>query len=240
MTLPRVLITRTQPAASMLAVRVMDLGLPVHIAPILSVHDMHSPAPSAVFDAGGYILTSPNGLRFAHIPHKMNYDLPLWAVGEATARFAKDAGFSHVITGPGEIRGLGRLIKKDYQGDKPLIHIRGAHVSLFTHESLDGLPVLPWITYETRVDENSLASIPKFLSLPQKHIIVLQSARAAGFLAPHVQACAQRLKGGDISVLCLSQAVVESLGMQENDGIYCCDSPDEESVLAHLRRLKVS
>lgn len=210
------------------------LDLPVHIAPILSASATHNPAPDAIFDASGIILTSPNGLRFATLPARVDKTIPLYAVGAATAKFAQDAGWQNVITGTGDIIGLADVLRREHTGGT-LVHIRGVYVSPFTESALADFDVKGWQTYETRADAHSLASIPKFLSSPGKYIIVLQSARAADLLRPHVQAVMERVESGNIAVLCLSKVVLESISPTQANGFYCCEHPDEDDVLGRLR-----
>lgn len=232
---PKIIVTRTQPGASQLGLRILDaLNLPVNLAPVLNATATHRPAPDAIFEAEGIILTSPNGLRFATMPAKVDKTIPLYAVGATTAQFAKDDGWQNVITGPGEINGLGALLHERYKGGT-LVHIRGVHVSQFTQNALAGLNVKGWETYETRADEHSLASIPKFLNSAGRHIVLVQSARAADLLAPHVQGVMDKVQGGNIAILCMSEAVLQSISPERARGFYCCKTPDENSLIGLVR-----
>lgn len=94
MTLP-LLVLRPEPAASATVSRALAMGLhPIHY-PLFEIRSRMwaAPAPSA-FDA--MMLTSTNAVLHAG-PELARYsDLPLYAVGEATAAAARDRGL-HVV-----------------------------------------------------------------------------------------------------------------------------------------------
>ncbi|MDQ2632708.1 MAG: uroporphyrinogen-III synthase, partial [Pseudomonadota bacterium] len=99
----RVLVTRPEPGASQTARRLDALGfrplkLPLHeIRPLPAVSGAVPDAITAV------AATSANAIR--HAPAALLdrlSKLPCFAVGEATAAIARDAGFSNVVDGEGD------------------------------------------------------------------------------------------------------------------------------------------
>ena len=97
----RVLILRPQPGADETAHRARGLGLAAIVAPLFSVGPLAwEPPEPARFDA--VMLTSANAARFGGHALASFLSLPCYAVGEATATAAREAGFHDIRTGPGD------------------------------------------------------------------------------------------------------------------------------------------
>jgi uroporphyrinogen-III synthase len=94
----RILLTRPEPDASETAARLQAGGHEVVVAPLLTI--AIAPPPSDPPDPKAIILTSRNGVRaLATWPQAAGWhDLPVFATGVATARAAREAGFSDVRT----------------------------------------------------------------------------------------------------------------------------------------------
>jgi len=104
----RVWITRAEPGAARTAARLRDMGFEPIVAPLLTIENLTPPVPDlAPFAALAF--TSINGVSaFAALtPHR---DLPVFAVGDATAQAAHDAGFTNVRSASGDLHALARLI----------------------------------------------------------------------------------------------------------------------------------
>jgi uroporphyrinogen-III synthase len=95
----KVLVLRPQPGADETAARARALGLDPIVAPLFAVRPLAWTAPDpAGFDA--VMLTSASAARQASdglTPYKA---LPCYAVGEATAAAALEAGFADIRIGP--------------------------------------------------------------------------------------------------------------------------------------------
>lgn len=101
-----VLITRPEPGATETAARVAALGLQPQIAPLLSIEHVGRKMrlPSRV---QATLLTSRNGVTGC--PQDC-YDHPAFAVGDATASLARQAGFKKVMTASGDAIALANLV----------------------------------------------------------------------------------------------------------------------------------
>jgi uroporphyrinogen-III synthase len=124
----RALITRPRDDAAELADALRQRGVEVAIEPLLVVE----PIPDAAIDIVGVqalLLTSANGARaFARLSERR--DLPVFAVGDATAATARGLGFATVESAGGDVRDLARLVKDrlDPAGG-PLFHAAGSAVA---------------------------------------------------------------------------------------------------------------
>ena len=89
--MPRLLLTRPEDDSAGLAAALSDMGVTALIAPLLWVENV----PGPMFDLDntqGVLLTSANGAR-AMAARTVRRDIPVYAVGDATARMASNLGF---------------------------------------------------------------------------------------------------------------------------------------------------
>lgn len=104
----RVWITRAEPGAARTAARLRDMGFEPIVAPLLTIKNLTPPVPDlAPFAALAF--TSINGVAaFAALTPRR--DRPVFAVGDASAQAAHDAGFTNVRSASGDLHALARLI----------------------------------------------------------------------------------------------------------------------------------
>jgi uroporphyrinogen-III synthase len=125
-----VLILRPQPGADESAARARALGLEPVVAPLFTIRPLAWRIPEAPFDA--LLLTSANGARHGFTPDLA--DVPCYAVGEATARAAREAGARDVRTGPADGAAAVAMLAQD--GVTRALHLCGRdHVAL-THSQV--------------------------------------------------------------------------------------------------------
>ncbi|WP_374575287.1 uroporphyrinogen-III synthase [Phenylobacterium sp.] len=97
-------ITRAQPGADATAARVRDLGHEPIVVPLLAVQPVAAPRID-LDDVGALAFTSANGVR-AFADASPRRDLTVFAVGQATARAAREAGFRKVLSTDGDVAAL--------------------------------------------------------------------------------------------------------------------------------------
>lgn len=104
----RLLITRPREDAEALAELLGEQGIAVSIEPLLTI-DYSEGDPLALEDVQALLATSANGVR-ALVRRTDRRDIPLYAVGDATARTAIDTGFARVMSATGDVQALARLV----------------------------------------------------------------------------------------------------------------------------------
>lgn len=105
----RVLIVRPEPGNGVTAAAVGAMGLDPVAVPLFAIVPTAWDAPDpAAFDA--VAMTSANAARHGGADLARYRHLPLYAVGEATAAAARDAGFARVVSGGGDAAALGAII----------------------------------------------------------------------------------------------------------------------------------
>lgn len=107
----RLLITRPQPEADETAARLVARGHDVMVGPVLHYTALPPPPPGAAPPAA-LVFTSRNGVRaITGWPQKDAWrGVPVFVVGSATAKAAREAGFSDVRSGNGDGVALALLI----------------------------------------------------------------------------------------------------------------------------------
>ena len=103
-----VLITRPEPGASDTAERVAVLGYRPVLAPLLEVRPLPAPLPAAQ-SLQAILVTSGNAIPALPATHRQ---LPLFAVGDATAARARLAGFGKVSSADGDANALAALVDR--------------------------------------------------------------------------------------------------------------------------------
>src|SRR5262245_7483271 len=127
MSVKRVAITRAMPEAERSAEKARALGAEVVVAPLLETKDRVFDSDIAGMQA--LLFTSANGVR-ASARKITDRTLPALTVGDATARAARDAGFSDVRSAGGDVAALSALANTSLNPKGgTLLYLSGADVA---------------------------------------------------------------------------------------------------------------
>ncbi|MEQ9169995.1 MAG: uroporphyrinogen-III synthase [Rhodospirillales bacterium] len=156
----RVLVTRPEQDAAATAARLSSLGHAAIITPLMDIRFEAGPA----LDLTGIqalLVTSANGARaLAARQAGADIPLPVLAVGDATARAARDLGFADVESAGGDVDDLARLAAARLRpGDGALLHVAGSKVA----GDLAGMLAKAGYTYRRSVlyDARPVAALPR-------------------------------------------------------------------------------
>ena len=208
--MPRLLVLRPEPGASATAERARACGLDVVVMPLFEVERVgwESPGPTE-FD--GVLLTSANAIRHAGEGLETLRGLKAYAVGEATADAARDAGFDIAATGDA---GVERLLGS-IEADLKLLHLCGEdRVGLDARQT-----ITPLVIYRSKAVE------APDLSSAKGGIALIHSPRAARRLAELIY------DRSSIIIAAISDAAANAAG----DGwmqVAVADQPSDEALLA--------
>lgn len=103
----RVWVTRASPGAERTADRLRAAGHSPLLSPVMRVKQL--PAAIDLTDVAAVAFTSANGVE-AFAVRSPRRDLKVFAVGDATAQAARNAGFADVVSAHGDVEALGKLI----------------------------------------------------------------------------------------------------------------------------------
>ncbi|MEZ5656324.1 MAG: uroporphyrinogen-III synthase [Sphingobium sp.] len=214
----RVVICRPQPGADASAARARTHGLIPVIYPLFSIEAIEwAPPDPRAFDA--VMLTSANATRHAGANLMLYRERPIFAVGDATAKAANNAGLSDVqIAGP-NAGALAQDIER--AGYRNILHLCGAEVRPFDPGALNITRMPVYRTVEAG-DATGLAA-----TLESGSIILTHSPKAAARLEALVPASARH----DLSLIAISQAALAAAGTGWRDA-QATDEPTDSAMLA--------
>lgn len=235
----RVLITRPWEDAEPLARRLTALGHQVLIEPMLEIVPLPGPPPD-LEGVQALLFTSANGARaFARV-HAAR-DLPVFAVGDATASTARACGFAAVASAAGDVDALAALVAaRCVARDGPLLHVAASTRAGDLSRSLEaaGFTVRRAVLYEARPASALTAETTAALTEGRVDAVALFSPRTARSL---VRLLAEAgLAGGcrrSVAAVCLSEAVARAAsegGIVGWRTLGIAARPDQDSLIAAL------
>jgi uroporphyrinogen-III synthase len=244
----RALVTRPLPEAEQTALLLREMGLRATVAPMLRI----VPVPPAgeeprVDDLQAIVLTSANAAR-ALIQRPlgarlMERDLPLFAVGDATAQAAREAGFGRVRSAAGDFRALVAVLERRLEpGRGAVLYPCGEHTAGDLGAALARIqvPCRPVVVYAAQPETMLPREVEQGLRAGRYQLVLFYSPRTAGIFADLVEAYGLQERLQDSLALCLSEAVAGRAQALRWRGIEVAGSPDQESMLALVRRVIIA
>ena len=227
----RILVTRPEPGASATATRLVAMGFSPVVLPLTRIVPM-PPQPAGACDA--VTVTSANALR--HAPADLLGPLigkRLFAVGEATAKAAREAGFRDIAIAGGTAESLAALIGQTMPAGAHILHLAGRERTAGFEEELARLGFSVGIVETYRADE--IACAPEFLARAAGDAplwgALAFSERAGGLLAALSQRDEIRERFEETRFFCISAKVAAALSGRR---VLVAETPTEEAVLALL------
>ncbi|OGN48069.1 MAG: uroporphyrinogen-III synthase [Caulobacterales bacterium RIFCSPHIGHO2_12_FULL_68_13] len=225
---PRVWITRAQPGASRTAARLRDMGFTPLIQPLLAVETLSPPVPDLDRFAA-LAFTSRNGVAaFAALTSRR--DRPVFAVGDATAQAAREAGFVAVRSASGDLTALARRIAAELsdaallapQAETPA----GDLAAALGVADARAVSLHPLNVYRTAP---TAAAPPEAFDA-----VLIHSPRAAQALAALVPVSLPAARLAGVVIACISPAAAAPLSAVGLTPAVA-DAPDEATLLATLK-----
>jgi uroporphyrinogen-III synthase len=219
---PPLIVTRPEPGNATTVQRAMAMGFEVHAMPLFAAHRVDWRAPAAEdFDA--LLLTSAFAARLAGPEIGRLQALPVYAVGDTTARAAEAAGLIVARAGSADAQQLlDAMASQDIRAilwlcgrDRSEFDARGAAITPLPCYAVD--PVVPGAEWA------SLIAAPA--------VLLAHSARAARRISDLVGAARTHL-----SLAAISAAAAAAAGDGWRD-VAVADRPDDVAILAQARAL---
>lgn len=208
----RLLILRPEPGATATATRARQLGLDVVAAPLFEIEPVEWEVPTATaFD--GLLLTSANAVRHSGPGLDQLRSLPVFAVGEATARLAREAGFNVAVSGDD---GVDRLLAS-IDPKLTLLHLCGEDHKVALSAQQEIVRVAVYRACPTRTDFSGVSDV----------VALIHSPRAGARFSELVDDVDRRR----ISIAAISVAALRSTGPHWAIA-KAAGSPNDEALLA--------
>lgn len=229
-----VLVTRPEPGASATAEKLAVMGYAPLVLPLTRIVPLDPPPMSGSYDA--VVATSANALR--HAPADLLdslTDKPLFAVGEATAAAAREAGFGRIETAGGTAAELAALMASRLPRGAKILYLAGR----VRTEGFDDLLTGNGFTVETAEVYDAVPTEPDTESLSRvraqpPYAALVYSARAGELLAALAGADLVRGAFDDTVFLCISRKAAAALERIATTRIEVSVEPTEEALLGLL------
>jgi uroporphyrinogen-III synthase len=234
----RALVTRPRAEAVELAAALAARGIAALIEPLLDIHyrDVSSPDLAGV---QAIVCTSANGVRaLARLTAERR--LPLFAVGDASATQARDAGFAGVESAGGDSRELARLIGERLSAAAgKLLHVAGSEVAgdLAGDLRARGFAVERAVLYEARPMTTLSTAASEALTTGSIDYALFFSPRTAAIFAQLVIASGLAAAIRAITAVSISAAANAALDPLAFSTRAVAARPHQGELLAVLDRL---
>ncbi len=207
----RILVTRPREDSERLAEKLEAMGHEVVIEPLFTIE----PDLDAALDLDGVqalLMTSANGVR-AFALRSQRRDIPVLAVGDATAAAARDFGFANVESAAGNVEDLADLVRARLQpGGGALLHAAGSVTAgdLAGNLGAAGYDVRRVVLYRAEPVEALSAGTAAALRDGRIDLAMFFSPRTARTFVSLVKAAGLEPACTKVAVLGLSQAVLDA------------------------------
>jgi len=229
------MITRPREDGEILARELAELGIGAVLEPLLVIENLDGP-PVDLSNVQALLITSANGVR-AFCRRNAERDLPVFCVGGASARAAREAGFGRVESGGGGVEELARLVQSHLNAqDGALMHIAGTRVAGDLAGDLEraGFQVRREVLYQAAKQESLSADGAAALSSGSVGGVVFYSPRTAKTFKRLVEEAGLAGACRGLRGFCLSQAVADQARPLFGDGTRVAARPDGAAMMALL------
>ena len=235
----KALVTRPREDAAELAAKLGQRGFDAVLEPMLTIRlttDAAEQLRRALPGAQALLFTSANGARaFAQADPRR--DLPAFAVGDATARAARAAGFARVESAQGDVHALARLAAARLKpAGGALVHAAASEVAgdLGGELAAAGFAVRRVRLYEAVAAARLSDAARAALSSGAVGCALFFSPRAAETFVTLARAAGLERRLGQTVAVGLSPAVTASLGGIKWRKLAAAHAPNEAALLAAL------
>jgi uroporphyrinogen-III synthase len=228
----RLLVTRPLDDAQALAERLAARGHAATVEPLLTI----APDLRAPLDLSGIhalVFTSANGVR-AYALRSPRRDLPVFAVGAATAAAAREIGFANVASAEGDVAALEETIAARVSpAEGPLLHVAGAVVAgdLAGRLAARGYTLRRATLYAAEPAPRLSAAAQAALEGGTLDGVLLFSPRSAAIFVELTAAPALRAAVGRLTLFALSPAVAQAAAAAGWRRVVVAPQPDEPALL---------
>ncbi len=228
----RLLLTRPRDDAEALVEPLARLGIEALVEPLLGIRDRDAPSPDLA-GVQAILATSANGVR-ALARRSDDRGLPIYAVGDATARAARAAGYRLVESARGTVEDLARLAGARLDaGAGVLLHVAGETVAgdLGGLIAGAGFKYCRHILYEAVPAERFSDAAARALAAGEVDGVIFFSPRTAAIFVSLVESQGLTEAGPGMVAYCLSPAVAERARLLTWRRVVTAARPDQDALI---------
>lgn len=228
-----VLVTRPVQDAEPLLAKLRERGIDATAEPLLEI-EFRSAAKPKLSDVQAILATSANGVR-AFVAASARRDLPLFAVGDATAGAAREAGFETVETASGDVDALAERVgaKLDPEAGA-LLHVAGTQLvgDLGGKLKARGYAYRRAVLYEARAATHLSPGTVRAMRDDALDGVLFFSPRTAEIFVTLARKVRVVRSCGQLTAFCLSAAVAERASDLIWREIAVASTPEQDALLA--------
>lgn len=234
----RALVTRPRAEAEQLAALLARLGISSVVEPLIEIAERGDAVP----DLGGVqaiLCTSANGAR-ALARASLERGVPVLAVGDATARAAREAGFRDIASAGGDVGDLARLAARRLRpADGKLLHVAGGEVAgdLAGTLGASGFAVERAVLYEARTATALSAATARLIAAREIDLALFFSPRTTAVFARLVADAGVAARLDATIAVSISAAADAALGGLPFRDRRVADAPTQAALLACVAEL---
>ena len=235
-----VLVTRPDEEGLELANQLKTIGIEPLLEPMLIVENL--PVDDLSYDkTQAYIITSANSIK-ALLKLKPDMEIPLFAVGNASAVTARNSGFKTVYSADGDADDLAKLVDdilSPKEGD--LLYITGKTQSgnLVQKLSSLGFGCHEVFVYETIPRRSLSRSTVAAIKNDKVGTILLYSSKTAEVIVTLIRKSRLVRQCKKITIICLSEGIASVAKKLKWYNVLVSDKPTQESMLDLLEKRTV-
>ena len=248
---PLALLTRPRADSEILAALLRARGVDSLIEPVIEILPLDGARLPPLAPIQALLLTSANGVRALaallgtpleapEAPEAPEArDLPLLAVGAATAEAARQAGFTNVESAGGDVAALAALAKTWLDPARgPLLHIAGSRIAgdLAARLGDQGFAVERHCIYRAEASDALSGETHDALASSKIDMVLFFSPRSARAFVKLIRAAAPESVPARITAICLSPAVAEEAAGIKWRRIRAASRPEQAALLDEVAR----
>ncbi|NKB48061.1 MAG: uroporphyrinogen-III synthase [Alphaproteobacteria bacterium] len=233
----RVLLTRPRPDSEETARLLAAQNIETVIAPLIEISDIPGAAPD-LEDVQALLVTSANGAR-ALARATARRDLPLFAVGDASAAAAAESGFSKVTSANGDVAALAAVVRDQLSPENgALFHAAGSVVAgdLAGDLTAAGFEVRRAQLYSAQTAGRLPEVARRALNDSAVDAALFYSPRTAAQFAKLVESAGLAANCQHLIAVCLSATVAETLTSLPFYGVRVAATANQAALFAALTR----
>lgn len=225
-------VTRPAEDARGLAAALRAMGhLPV-VEPLLTIVPLGGPPPDLA-GVQALLATSANGVR-AFAARSPERALPLLAVGDATARAARDAGFAKVETASGDVQALAALARRRLDpAAGAVLHIAASERAGDLAGALraSGFACRRAVLYQARPAEALSADLAAMIGDGRLDGVMVFSPRTGTTVVRLLRQAGLADAAAGLDLFCLSGAVADAAAPLRWQRVVIAEEPTQSSLL---------
>lgn len=237
----RVLVTRNAEQAGGTAAKLTEQGHEAEILPLAEIRGLPEEIPAGPFDA--IVFTSGHAPRLLVKRLALGeagedlLRLPVWCVGEATARAAREAGFSSVHEGAGDAQRMAEQLAEALPIESRLLYPCGRDIAFDMAAALAPRRTEPVAIYEAVLCDSDKPALTAALERCQEGAALLYSERTASHFIELVDRYGLGSMLECLTLIAISEKTADAARGRSGIRVIVAESPDEASMFSRLAQL---